>query len=402
MKCLWCESETTSNKNLATTTVKYANEEHIFPESVGGVRTLEVGKVCQDCNGRLGNQVDQYLKTENFMMMKQYQDSSEIIGKIPGKVRNKKDRIRKEEEKKKLKGYSGGSTIERDPQNLSIITLTNMPDGSGGDFSYNDRFSKALHKCAVNVLLDSKGYDYLKKHHNELIDFVNVPTNFSYNAWSYAVCYADMFSKVHFEPFCLQQIEVDNIVRAMALIFPCAIFIVGTTPNVMGINLLELVGSNPPILKNWREQNFDYIKHYQSQFGLSRKAFGDKLKFTLVRKEIEGNPNPENSFYLLAHCNICGQTNPTGIFVAKSRILGKVNGLASGNKNSWNFHSKEDLDILAPGVQFADSIVEDFVTKYGINYPPSNSVKNMNILNGRFQCINCGEFITYHAKDCFI
>jgi hypothetical protein len=56
---------------------------------------LEIGKVCEECNGELGRTVDCYLKTENIMMMQQYQISSEIAGKPIGKIRSKEDRAKK-------------------------------------------------------------------------------------------------------------------------------------------------------------------------------------------------------------------------------------------------------------------------------------------------------------------
>lgn len=118
MKCIWCDLDTTSNKKLKTEKVKYANKEHIFPEAVGGIKFLEVGKVCEDCNKRLGDNIDRFLKTENFMMLKQYQDSSEIIGKPIGKIKKHK-RERKIQEMTNLSGYSGGFKIIRDKENTN-------------------------------------------------------------------------------------------------------------------------------------------------------------------------------------------------------------------------------------------------------------------------------------------
>jgi hypothetical protein len=402
MKCLWCDLETTCDKESATDTVKFANKEHIFPEAVGGQKTLEIGKVCQDCNKRLGDKVDRFLKTENYMMLKQYQDSSEIVGRPIGKIRSKNDRARKEKEQTELNGYSGGFKIVRDPQNSNVIKMSNLPSGSSGDFEYNPKFSKALHKCAVNILLDERGYDYFKKNHEDLIDFVNNPEGESYNAWSYATCYANFSSSVHFEPFCLQMIETEGVVHAVVLIFPCAIFIVCTKPNTIEVNLLNIIGSNPPKLKNWIKEGFDYLKHFESIMGGSRKTFGEKLKFTLIKNEIVGEPNPADSFYLLNRCKVCGQTNPTGILLGKELVLGQVTGLSSGNKNSWNYHSIEDLNILVPGIKISDSMSNDFESKYGINYPQEKSVKNLKISNCKYQCLNCGELNTYDAVDCFI
>jgi len=401
MKCIWCDLDTTSNKKLVTEKVKYANKEHIFPEAVGGIKCLEVGKVCEDCNKRLGDNIDRFLKTENFMMLKQYQDSSEIIGKPIGKIKKHK-RERKIQEMTNLSGYGGGFKIIRDKENTNIIKLTNLPDGTDGDCTYNDKFSLALHKCAVNVLLDRFDYEFMKSNFSELLNFVNNVDNADFLNWSYGVCYANIFSKVHFEPFCLQEIEIETIPRAIVLIFPCAIFIVCTSPNLVDNKLLELVSRNLPKIKNWEKVDFDYFKHFTNGIASSRKSFGEKVKFTLVKKEVAGTQNPDDSFYLLTQCKTCGQTNPTGIMLGKNIVLGKVNGLSSNNKNSWNYHSKEDLKILLPDFKVAESLAKDLETSYGINYPSENDVKKLNISNCKVQCINCFEWIDYDAKDCFL
>ena len=143
MKCLWCDFETTEKKELVTETTKYANLEHIFPECVGGKKTLERGKVCEDCNNRLGK-TDEDLKRQNFMMMKQYQDSSEVLissgsqkRPIGKKGRDKEDKERKKSEMLEILGYSGGTTVKRNPANTNHTTLLNLQDGSAGDVTYN-------------------------------------------------------------------------------------------------------------------------------------------------------------------------------------------------------------------------------------------------------------------------
>jgi hypothetical protein len=403
MICIWCDLETTTNKKSVTEKVKYANKEHIFPEAVGGKKCLEVGKVCEDCNKRLGDNIDRFLKTENFMMLKQYQDSSQITGKPIGKIRDKLDRERKTQEIDNLSGYGGGFKITRDKENSNIIELTNLPDGSAGDFTYNDKFSKALHKCAVNLLLDRHDYEFMKSNFSELLNFVNNVDNADFLNWSYGVCYANIFSKVHFEPFCLQEIEIETIPRAIVLIFPCAIFIVCTSPNLVDNKLLELVSRNLPKIKNWENEGFNYFEHFINGFESSRKSFGEKVKFTLVKKEVAGTQNPDDSFYLLTQCKTCGQTNPTGIFLSKELILnGNQNNSTGGNKNTWNKLSTKDLSkkgliIEKWGKESLQTLIDQ-----GVIYPIENDVKKLNISNCTVQCINCFDWIEYDAKDCFL
>jgi hypothetical protein len=403
MKCIWCELETTTDKKLVSNKIKFANREHIFPESVGGINCLEVGKVCEDCNKRLGDNVDKFLKTENFMMLKQYQDSSEITGKPIGKIRGKADRERKSNETTNLKGYGGGFTIKRDKNNSNFITLTNLPDGSGGDFTYNDKFSKALHKCAVNKLLDKYDYEFMKYNYSELIDFVNNNDNNDYLKWSYGACYANLFSKIHFEPFCLQMIEIENIPKAIVLIFPCAIFIVCTKPHLVNIDLLNLVGANPPKLENWKQNGFDYLKHFTGGVDDFRKSFGSLLKFTLVKKEINGKANPDDCFFMLTQCKTCGQTNPTGIMLGKETILnGNQNKKTGGKRNSWNKLLIKDLSKQGLIIEKWDKESLQNYIDQGVTYPVENDIKKMNITNCFIRCINCLEMIEFDAQDCFI
>jgi|TARA_B110000240_G_C13483353_1_gene446297 hypothetical protein len=412
MKCIWCNKETTSDKSRRGLKIEpvYANKEHIFPEGVGGKKNLEIGKVCEECNNRLGQKIDESLKTQNWMMMKQYQDSSEILIKsgiqkrpLGKKGRTPEDKKRKKDEMLEIEGYSGGTKISRNPINTNEIKLLNLPDGSGGDYTYNDKFSKALHKCAVNVLLEKYDYKFMKTHFSELIDFVNKNDNENYLKWSYAVSYANIFSKVHFEPFCLQELEIDGIPKALVLIFPCAIFIVCTSPNLFDTQLLDLVSANLPKMESWENKGFDYFKHFTNAIESSRKSFGEKVKFTFIKKEITGRRNMDDSFYLLTNCKTCGQTNPTGFMLSKESILdGNQNHSIGGNRNTWNKLSIEDLRKKGLVIEkWSQKSLQKQIDQ-GIYYPAENDVKKMNISNCKVQCINCYEWIEYDAKHCFI
>jgi hypothetical protein len=334
------------------------------------------------------------------MMLKQYQDSSEIIGKPIGKIKKHK-RERKIQEMTNLSGYGGGFKIIRYDSN--IFTLTNLPGGSGGDFIYNDKFSKALHKCVVNVLLEKYDYEFMKSNFSDLIDFVNNVDNSDFLNWSYGVCYANLFSKVHFEPFCIQTIGKMNIPRAVVLIFPIAIFILCTKPNGVNTKVLELVSRILPKMKNWENEGFNYFEHFINGFESSRKSFGEKVKFTLVKKEVAGTQNPDDSFYLLTKCKTCGQTNPTGIFLSKELILnGNQNNSTGGNKNTWNKLSTKDLSKKGLIIEKWDKESLQTLIDQGVIYPIENDVKKLNISNCTVQCINCFDWIEYDAKDCFL
>jgi hypothetical protein len=149
MKCFWCHKETVLHKHEVNESNELADEEHIFPESVDGIKKLPKGLICKKCNGHLGKKVDRYLKKGNFMFMLRYQDGDEI----PGKKRKGKDRIRKINEKTYLKHYTSDTkSIRRD----GVKVLSNLSHGSQGDFSYDRNFSKALHKCAINSIAARK------------------------------------------------------------------------------------------------------------------------------------------------------------------------------------------------------------------------------------------------------
>lgn len=403
MKCIWCESETTTDKSLSNEKIKYANKEHIFPEAVGGKKCLSIGKVCQACNTRLGNDVDKYLKTENFMMLKQYQDSSEIIGKPIGKI-DKSKKERKKNEMFNISGYGGGFKIERNPEDSGLIRMTNLINGTGGDYTFNEKFSKALHKCLVNVLLDKYDYDFIKSNYQELINFVNDKNNADYQSWSYGVCYANLFEKIHFEPFCLQIILKAKTPIAIVLIFPSAIYLVGAKPNSVTPGLLKFFGSNPPRIKTKEDVDFDYISRYTNSFADGyRNSFGDKLKFTLIKQEIKGTANPDDTFYLLTKCKTCGQTNPTFIMLGKELIFkGNLNHRTSGRKNTWNIISVSDLKSMGYQIENMDSSSLQDLLNQVVSYPIENDVTKLNIKNCQVLCINCNDCIEYDATDCFL
>lgn len=224
------------------------------------------------------------MKSENYMMLKQFQDSFDLNSKPPGKIRNQKDRIRKEMERNKLTGYLGGSSIERNPENRNIIKLTNLPSGTAGDCVYNDLFAKGLHKCTINCILSCTDYEYTTRHHSNLINFINDPANKSFEDWSYGVCYVDIFVRMSFEPFFVPQIVVNGVCEAILLFFPMGIFAIGTKPRILDSNMLSVMGSHPPRLEIFESQKINYLDLYNGGINDCGPTFGDKIKFTPLTK----------------------------------------------------------------------------------------------------------------------
>jgi len=153
MRCIWCDHETTSDKSAATDKIRYANKEHIFPEAVGGRKCLTQGLVCKQCNDDLGRDVDQYLKTSNMSMMYQYQ----IVDGLPGKSRGKEDRLRKVAQKAEIQHYDGASVVKTTNDKSSTSFLDSQ------FYMYDKAFSRAVHKCLLNTLLDSRAEVNLPK-----------------------------------------------------------------------------------------------------------------------------------------------------------------------------------------------------------------------------------------------
>lgn len=404
MKCIWCDFETTPDRSAATATLKFANKEHIFPESVGGNQGLEIGKVCEECNGELGRTVDCYLKTENIMMMQQYQVSSEIAGKPIGKIRSKEDRAKKEAAMRKMRGYGGGFSIERFAEG-NMTVFHGSPSGmSLYDYEFNQKFSIALHKCALNIILHESDYSHSKKNHNELIKFIKDPGYRCPEVWSYAVCYRNLFAQMRFEPFWHIFSSSAQEFSSILLVFPCAIFIVGTQPNFINPKMVEKIEKMIPENLGVEGVEFNSVRYFSWEPPFRRTQFGERFKFTFIKKEIQGEPNSEDAFYLLTKCWTCGQTNPTGTTLGKDVVFnGNQSQTISGHKNSWNRYSRRDL--LKKGWELdawgADA-VQAHIEKEAISYPAENDVKKMNIKNCTMQCLNCGWPIQYSATDCFL
>ena len=240
---------------------------------------------CEECNHRLGREVDVHLRDQNYMMLKQYQDTIEVTGKPPGKNRGKADRERQLKRKQRILGYGGGTSIERDLDFFNQIRITNLPDGSAGDFTYNKLFSRALHKCAVNVMLAMTDYEHMRRNHADVIEFI-IGMRSSESNWDYALCYGDMFTSIHFEPFLLCGLPNRPVAEVLFLIFPCLVAAVGLRPNAVTPEILKWVGDHPPSVPGFARSGFDYLEHFRrGLFDSSKPQYGSLLRFTLVKSE---------------------------------------------------------------------------------------------------------------------
>jgi hypothetical protein len=188
------------------------------------------------------------------------------------------------------------------------------------------------------------------------------------------------------------------------LVFPCAIFIVGTQPNFINPKTVEKIEKMIPENLGVDGNEFNTVRYFSWEPPFRRTQFGERFKFTFIKKEIQGESNSEDAFYLLTKCWTCGQTNPTGTTLGKDVVFnGNQSQTTSGHKNSWNIYSRDDL--LKKGWELdawgADAI-QAHIEKEAISYPAENDVTKMNIGNCTMQCLNCGWPIQYSAADCFL
>jgi len=319
----------------------------------------------------------------------------------------KKRKKRRDAERIEIRGGRGGSVVTRDRKNKKTTVLNFGPE------RYDVDFCRAIHKCVANIICFEKGSLFVSENYPELIDFVKNGTNS--NLWSYAVSYQgyrEMLSILPktigfgYQPY-LEKRE-DTIFVAFS--HTSGIWMASSNPNSLNIKVIErtsenILKDNSPYQEQFKER-FGYrledIFNSQVMSGKPRNRFG-AFNFVWIKKNIEGIPNPKDSFYLLTKCQICGQINPTHINILKSKIIIKnqFNG-KQYSKNSWNSYTKDDL------------IKKGFITEkwgdenwnnqlnVGISTPPGYDIKNLKITRIKIDCINCKNIIQFDAADCFL
>lgn len=259
-----------------------ADREHIFPASIGGKRTLPIGSICKDCNHKLGQKVDSYLKKSNSFAMYANQKNPNILGKR----RNAKDKMRKKNEKRVVEHSDQGIICN----GVQEVSFYDIKGGTIGDFTFNIKFSAALHKCAINSVCCEKDSEYIIHHYSSLKKFIQNPTKKNAIGFPFAVCYANLFSSVSFEPHVIKLFEFDGVIQAVALLFDFAIYIVGLNKDALNKDIvsgisesIEQSGHGIDFLNQY-DHNKSNEKIILDENQISRTSMiGNNLKFCFVK-----------------------------------------------------------------------------------------------------------------------
>ena len=400
MQCIWCGCETTTKKEEATELRRYANKEHIFPEGVGGEKCLTQGKVCATCNEGF-SEVDNDLRHQNALMAKQFQDASYLQGKPDGKIRGKKDRARKEAMVKNITAYDDARISRGD--NFHQITFVNTPGGFGAE-PFDERFCRALHKCAVNLLYDNLTYSEMLPAFRKVIDFVYTGKG-DYRQWSYGACYANMFQLATFEPFGLV-VALGEQRCAAVLFFPAMVAVVGLLPGIVQPQLLQLIGDNLS-LDTLPEKEREYlITRFNGGIFEDdrRKRFGSTFKFAFLKKHIASQPHPGGNFLLLFTCDVCGQTNSSQLTLEKRTVLEPFSShIKYSRSKGWNKITIDDLKWRGFQVEKWESDDLERYLNQPFSYPANNQfLEGSTIENCKSPCINCGSMVTWSKNDLYL
>jgi len=384
--CLWCGEDTKGDKT----------KEHIFPECIGGKKTLPIGYVCNKCNNFFSHHIDRALLKEHSGMMDAYQVDPGI--KRKGKGKEKKEQYKRERISIQGVGDASSTRISREGNTINFL-----------DANFEVKsvdFLRSLHKCVANILCDSYGPLYVRKNYPELLEFV-LKGGYA-QPWSYAISFpTPVIRPLISEPqllMCLKLEKKNKTYEIYSFIHTSGIWIVGSAPYILCPDLINKL-SESIVQKLENNKDHKNEKPISDLFGFkwnNNREYIGKLKFLWIVKEIEGKPN--NDFlYLLTKCKICGQTTPTGIVLPREIMnKGNINKSIYNAKNTWNQYNIEDLKKLGLNL---DNCNEKELKKYmnqGIRIPVENDVKKMNLHSCKTICINCNNMIEFNAEDCFI
>ena len=414
--CLYCGSSTTIDKS--DTKKELANNpEHLFPYSMGGKETLELGDVCNKCNNRLST-VDRAFKHGNILTAHAYQ----VDGSKKGRPRSPEDRKRHKEEKIKITLDNKSSSVVSIPGGGACFTNSNHA-------AYVDMFVRAVHKCASNILCKYFGSKSTRLWYPELIDFVNTGRN--PHSWSYAASYqllhlyqispqvfyplwavGMMPSLIEPQPIHGKEpsryLEEGFVPFAVSFIDTSGIYLVGTLPDIITKPSISFVSKylSEQIERESRRLDPNGDKLLQtfdsSTLTKERSTIGD-LNFLWIKKQRGPSDDPSDKLLVLVSCRICGQKNPTGHHVDRrmvnTQMLGQLSyspGIKSWNKPTLidlkdrglktEKYPKEKLNEILTGRLY-------YSTKHCVEFLPEK---------GEIRCINCGHHVSFGRKDCFL
>lgn len=391
--CLWCGEKTSGVK-------KSDGREHIFPEAIGGKKTLYVGAVCKNCNHNLSF-LDKSLKKEHPTMMDSYQVDGGIKSKKASGKAAKEKIARRIKERTDIHGIGEASStrISRSKDGVNLLNANYEIT--------SENFVRSLHKCIANILCDLYGSIYVRKNYRELLYFVQ--NGGDVRPWSYAVSYPTHFIRpLISEPRVVNRclIKINNKSHEIiSFIHTSGIWIVGSSPHLLNPNLIGKISDS--IIKALAHKKEPTSKKpmtgsFGFEWNKEKRSTIGKLKFLWVVKEIEGKPN-EDFLYLLTRCKVCGQINPTGIVLQREIIYqGNVNNAISYPQNTWNHYIMDDLVKLGFRIErWDDKNIKEYIDQ-GISILIENEVKKMRISNCKINCIGCNNLIKFSSDDCFI
>lgn len=398
MNCIWCKNETTTDRGKPG----FANAEHVIPECVGGKLVLPVGKVCQACNNSF-SKVDQDLRHENSMMAKYYQDFHLETGDLLGKNRKSEEGRRRKARMTADITVSRGGSVERKDQGITTI-FSNVHFFADGE-AFNERFCRALHKCAINIVYKTSSFEDMTVNFGAAIEFVKLGSG-DYRQWSYGMCYADPLDIAVFDPFGIVcSFGAAHI--AVILFFPNVIAVVGLQPNLLTPKNLEIIGTklcNQNDILHGHEEWF--IERFsRGCIGSERsKFFGSLFPFSFKKQRLPAEQSGDGKLQLLCKCGVCGQINPVGITVNHQDVLGPTNNRRySSMGGGWN--PLREADLNRQGFD-TSSWPKDFLATY-LAQSFQYHLDNINILGNErivkmMTCRNCEMELSYSNIDLFL
>jgi hypothetical protein len=257
---LWCGKPTVKNR---------AKEgvEHMFPVAIGGRKTLPVGCVCKDCNGKLGC-LDEYLKYGHESMMDAFQADDGITGRV------RKDKMKRKALEKTYisgKGEAKKTRIERKGSDVYLVNASY--------YVTSDKFVRALHKCTANILCNEYGPATTRNSFESLLKYVSEGGDS--RSWSYAVSFPNHFPPRSIitepKPF----IFTVNGEHVVGFLHTSGIWLTGSRPFSLNPSIIEIVSER--IADKIGQDNATNSEQAISSFGFDYQLSKDRIHIDKLR-----------------------------------------------------------------------------------------------------------------------